>query len=117
MKEELNALVETAQAKVAEFPAAEQVVVVKTAQDNVYAFANDVLSKGEEDESTFLRELCDKGETELAYVVCVWKNGGVEIPAMHFLKLILETDPKNSKTRLAVEGKNGIEERALEACL
>lgn len=46
MKEELNALVETAKAKVAEFPAAEQVVVVKTAQDNVYAFANDVLSKG-----------------------------------------------------------------------
>ncbi len=117
MKEELNALAETAKAKVAAFPAAEQVVVIKTAQDNVYAFANDVLSKGEEDERTFLKGLCDKGETELAYVVCVWKNGGVEIPAMHFLKLILEADPKNAKTRLAVEGENGIEECVLEACL
>ena len=117
MKEARNALVETAKAKAAEFPAAEQVVVVKTAQDNVYAFANDVLSKGEKDERTFLKGLCDKGETELAYVVCVWKNGGVEIPAMHFLRRILEADPKNAKAHLAVEGENGIEERALDACL
>lgn len=117
MKEELNALVDIAKAKVVELPAAEQIVVVKTAQDNVYAFANNVLSKGEEDERTFFKGLCDKGETELANVVCMWKNGGVEIPAMHFLKLILEADPKNARTRLAVEGENGIEERVLEACL
>lgn len=36
---------------------------------------------------------------------------------MHFLKLILEADPKNARTCLAVEGENGIEERVLEACL
>ena len=114
---EMDALIGEAKAKVNEMPSAEQIVGVKTAKGNVYFFANNVLSKGAEDEIDFWKELCDKSDTEIKYVVCMWNNHGIEIPSMSFRKMILESVPKNAETILILQGKNGIVGKTLGACM
>lgn len=61
------------------------------------------------DETQFIKMLQEKADCELKYIVCMWKNGNVDIPSMHFRKRLLEISPKNAdaKTVVLTEDGNG----------
>lgn len=95
---------------------AEQIIVVETVKSNVYHFENHLHIGGQFDarlldEERFVRMLKEKNDSEVKYIVCMWKNGGVEIPSMHFRKLLLEVSPKNADAMFVVlteDGKGGL---------
>ena len=64
-----------------------------------------------QDEEQFMKLLQEKADSEVKYIVCMWKNGSVEIPSMHFRKMLLEASPKNADAIFAVltgDGNGGL---------
>lgn len=113
----VNTLIEKAKKKILEMPQVEQIIGVKTKKNNIYFFGNNVLSKGAEDEEKFWKSLCDRGDTQIEYIVCMWSNSEMDIPSMNFLKMILKSDGKNSETILILQGENKIIGRTVESCM
>ena len=59
------------------------------------------------DEEQFIKMLQEKADCELKYIVCMWKNGNVDIPSMHFRKRLLEISPKNADAMFVVLTEDG----------
>ncbi len=97
-------LIEETRKCMAEHPTAQQVILVKTAKGNIYTCVNNnyviendmIMSVGDfKDETNFIQMLVDADDVEIKYIVGMWKNGGIEVPSMHFRKAILDICPKN----------------------
>lgn len=88
-------------------PTAEQIVVIKTANDNMYYFVNNLSVKGTADEDCFIEMLLDKDNVEIKYIVCMWNDYGIEIPSMNFRKRLLEICEKNAEALMLLQGENG----------
>ena len=90
-------------------PSAEQIVVVKSTKDNTYFCVNcDIMKENYEDENQFLQMLADIGDIEAKYLVCMWKNGDVDIPSANLRKGILAICPKNEETIWLGQGEKGL---------
>lgn len=111
-KERLSRLIQMAEELVEQEIQADQIVVVETAKSNVYHFENHLFAEGKsdlvfEDEKHFVEMLQENADCEIQYIVCMWKKGSVEIPTMHFRKLLLEVSPKNAEARFVVLTEDG----------
>ena len=114
---EFEPLIELAHKYVAEYPTVEQIILVKTAKENVhiclndnYIIENDVIMKVKDfkDEKDFVQRLVDADDVEIKDIVCMWKNGSVEGPSYHFKESILEICPKNEDAIYVAQGIDGM---------
>ena len=86
-----------------------QAVVVHSATGGEYSTvlrnACSLCPSGEDD---LLDALKAAGDTEIRYVLCVWQDGGIDIPSYAFRKMLTALDPKNTEARLFVMTAGGI---------
>ena len=112
-KDELLALLEQVKGLVEAEPAAQQVIVVKTAKGNVYHVSNRDVESGA-DEDGLLRQLRDGEHTQIQAVVCIWQEGGaLDVPSIRFRQQLLELDPRNGDALLPLQGENVLVARTL----
>lgn len=112
-KDELLGLLEQAKGLVEAEPAAQQVIVVKTAKGNVYHVSNRDVEIGA-DEDGLLRQLRDGEDTQVQAVACMWKEGGaLDVPSIRFRQLLLELDSRNGDALLPLQGENVLVARTL----
>ena len=116
-KDQLFGLLEQAKGLMEAEPAAQQVIVVKTAKDNVYHVSNQDVENGA-DEDGLLRQLRDGEDTQVQAVVCMWQGGeALDVPSIRFRQLLLELDPRNGDALLPLQGENVLVARTLRETL
>ncbi len=87
-------------------PKAEQIVVLRTDKPWVYSFENRVLSHGSEDEDKLIQDLIENGDTNVRYIVCMWKEAlALDVPSYHFRKRLLEISEKNAEAEILLQGE------------
>ena len=112
-KDQLLGLLEQAKGLMEAEPTAQQVIVVKTAKDNVYHVSNQNVENGA-DEDGLLRQLRDGEDTQVQAVACMWKEGGaLDVPSIRFRQLLLELDSRNGDALLPLQGENVLVARTL----
>lgn len=89
-------------------PSADQVIVVKTEQSNVYHFINNPLSGDYENEDRFVQMLLDQKDSVVKYIVCMWNNYALDIPSFHLRKLLLDANSRNGDTAMVMQGEEKI---------
>lgn len=109
MKEAFDAIIIEAEKQIEENKDAEMVVVAHTAKDNIYTCANYNILEGKyEDMDRFLQMLVDTNDVEVKYCICMWNNGGLEVPFAHLRLGLLEISPKNEETIFCGQGENAL---------
>ena len=86
-----------------------QAIVLLSVKGNEYStLIKNALSKEKSDETALLKRIKDLNDTEIRYALCLWQDGGVDIPSYWFRKSLCTLDPKNTETLLFVMSTDGI---------
>ena len=87
-----------------------QAVVLLSANENEYStLIKNALSKEKADETAFLEGIKNVNDTEICYVLCMWKaDKCIDIPSFDFIKLLCALNPKNTEALLFVMTANGV---------
>jgi len=46
-------------------------------------------------------------DTEIEYLLCLWQNGGIDLPSYRFREMLYETDQRNTECKIFVLTQNG----------
>lgn len=104
--EMLSRLLEEARRLLAQHPAADQVIAA-AAEGRVYGFANHRPWEDHTDEDRFLAGLTGEDPRVLG-LVCMWNNGGVDLPSIYLRRGLLNACPENAETKIVVQTENGL---------
>ena len=115
VKQKFESLIQEAKQRVSEHPAAEQVVVVKTAKGNVRFFASNVSDQKYEEEKAFVQKLVEEDDAVMEYIVCMWDDYNLDLPSMNFRKLLLEVNEENNNARICLG--DGTRMRTIQKCM
>ena len=86
-----------------------QAIVLLSVKGNEYStLIKNALSKEKSDETALLKRIKDLNDTEIRYALCLWQDGGIDIPSYWFRKSLCALDPKNTETLLFVMTTDGI---------
>ena len=86
-----------------------QAIVLLSVKGNEYStLIKNALSKEKSDETALLKRIKDLNDTEIRYALCLWQDGGIDIPSYWFRKSLCTLDPKNTETLLFVMSTDGI---------
>ena len=86
-----------------------QAIVLLSVKGNEYStLIKNALSKEKSDETALLERIKDLNDTEIRYALCLWQDGGIDIPSYWFRKSLCTLDPKNTETLLFVMSIDGI---------
>ena len=86
-----------------------QAIVLLSVKGNEYStLIKNALSKEKSDETDLLKRIKDLNDTEIRYALCLWQDGGIDIPSHWFRKSLCTLDPKNTETLLFVMSTDGI---------
>ena len=86
-----------------------QAIVLLSVKGNEYStLIKNALSKEKSDETALLKRIKDLNDTEIRYALCLWQDGGIDIPSYWFRKSLCTLDPKNTETLLFVISTDGI---------
>ena len=86
-----------------------QAIVLLSVKENEYStLIKNALSKEKSDETALLKRIKDLNDTEIRYALCLWQDGGIDIPSYWFRKSLCTLDPKNTETLLFVMSTDGI---------
>ena len=86
-----------------------QAIVLLSANGNEYStLIKNALSKEKSDETALLKRIKDLNDTEIRYALCLWQDGGIDIPSYWFRKSLCTLDLKNTETLLFVMTADGI---------
>ena len=86
-----------------------QAIVLLSVKGNEYStLIKNALSKEKSDETALLKRMKDLNDTEIRYALCLWQDGGIDIPSYGFRKSLCTLDPKNTETLLFVMSTDGI---------
>ena len=86
-----------------------QAIVLLSVKGNEYrTLIKNALSKEKSDETALLKRIKDLNDTEIRYALCLWQDGGIDIPSYWFRKSLCTLDPKNTETLLFVMSTDGI---------
>ena len=86
-----------------------QAIVLLSVKGNEYStLIKNALSKEKSDETALLKRIKDLNDTEIRYALCLWQEGGIDIPSYWFRKSLCTLDPKNTETLLFVMSTDGI---------
>lgn len=83
----------------------EQLVIIKTVNNNIYMFENNPISNPQKDETVFLKAL---KENEIKYILCEWKTGEIDLPSYSLRKALLEKSLSNNNALIILNGENEI---------
>ncbi|MGN1002120.1 MAG: hypothetical protein ACI4PC_05065 [Oscillospiraceae bacterium] len=113
---EFAALWAAAEALLASDSAAEQAVLLRTAGDALPRLANhSVLSGGTAEEDAFVQSLVDSQDTEIRYLLCLWRDGTPDVPSRHLQLLLRKLHPSNETARLLLRSSGGFVVKELNA--
>ena len=86
-----------------------QAIVLLSVKGNEYStLIKNALSKEKSDETALLKRIKDLNDTEIRNALCLWQDGGIDIPSYWFRKSLCTLDPKNTETLLFVMSTDGI---------
>ena len=86
-----------------------QAIVLLSVKGNEYStLIKNALSKEKSDETALLKRIKDLNDAEIRYALCLWQDGGIDIPSYWFRKSLCTLDPKNTETLLFVMSTDGI---------
>lgn len=108
----MQCLLEEAKQWIKAEPTAQQVIAVKTAKGNAYHFANRCVGEAR-DEERFLQMLCEKDDKAVRYLVCMWRNGEIDVPSMYFRRRLIEICPQNTNALVLLQGMNAFTVREI----
>lgn len=87
---------------------AEQIIAVHTSKHNVYSLANHDITVGNvSDEENFAKMLAENDDTEILNLVCMWRDGMVDLPSFHLRNLLICLNSQNLQTKLLLRGSSG----------
>ena len=105
MPEELTALLEVACEAVQSGADVQQAVAVRTEKGNVYTLVRrDVSEKGRAEESRFVHRLAEAGEGRITALVCLWRDGALDVPSRHMAASLLAIDAGNREAKVLLRG-------------
>ena len=85
-----------------------QVIVLLTEAGGEYGkVVVNALSEDKAEEKALLERLSEAKDTVVTRVLCMWQDGGIDLPSMKFRKLLCELDPKNSESGIFVITADG----------
>ena len=80
-----------------------QAIVLLSVKGNEYStLIKNALSKEKSDETALFKRIKELNDTEIRYALCLWQDGGIDIPSYWFRKSLCTLDPKNTETLLFV---------------
>lgn len=97
-------------------PDADQMIVVKTENNHLRSFSNSLKSNGA-DEKNFVEQISASENPVIKYVLCMWSDGSIEIPSMHFRNLLLDASAENAQAVIILQGTDGISCKKLITCM
>lgn len=78
--------------------------------DDVMLFLNDIATSEGEKEAIFA---LTSAKFTVRRMLCLWIEGGIDLPSYAFRKLLLESEPANGGTDILLLGTNGLNTRTL----
>lgn len=85
-----------------------QVIVLLSEAGGEYAkVIVNALSENKSEEKELLERLSQAKDTVVTRVLCMWQDGGIDLPSMAFRKLLCELDPKNGESGIFVSTADG----------
>ena len=95
-----------------------QAIVLLTSKGKEYsAIIEDVLSEEKIAEKALIKEMCKDNDTELRYILTVWKNGCVDIPSYDFRKMLCRMNLENKNTAIFLMGEAGYHVKSLDTTM
>ena len=86
-----------------------QALVLLSVKGNEYStLIRNALNPNPTDEAALLSKIKDLNDTEIRYALCLWQDGGIDIPSYWFRKSLCTLDPKNTETLLFVMTADGV---------
>ena len=86
-----------------------QAMVFLSAKENEYnTLIKNALSEEKADEIALLDRMKASNDTEIRYALCLWQDGGLDIPSYWFRESLCALDLKNTETLLFVMTSDGI---------
>lgn len=86
-----------------------QAIVLLTSEGSEYgAVIHDALEKDSLEEKALFDRLHHQNDTEIRYALCMWEDGGIDLPSISQRKMLCELNPQNTETKIFVMTKNGI---------
>lgn len=99
-------MMDAARAAWGEHENALQILVIEGKTGDISSFPNDLSQAVEE------HFLAGKPEAITA-VLCIWKNGQIDVPSMRVRRGLLEADARNADALVYLQGEDGIVTRSL----
>jgi cytidine deaminase len=85
-----------------------QAIVLFSESETLYgAVIENALSQERADERELLEKLKTNGDARIRYCLCMWQDGGVDIPSFRFRKMIYELDSANAESGIFVKTATG----------
>ncbi|MBE6531235.1 MAG: hypothetical protein E7679_03980 [Ruminococcaceae bacterium] len=85
-----------------------QAIVLLSANGAEYAaIIKNALSEDKSDEKALIERLTIANDTEIEYLLCLWQNGGIDLPSYRSREMLCETDTRNTECKIFVLTQNG----------
>lgn len=86
-----------------------QAIVLFSESEALYgAVIENALSQERADERELLEKLKTNGDARIRYCLCMWQDGGIDIPSVAFRRMLLDLDKENYRAVLLVTTVDGI---------
>ena len=103
----MMALAESVLEKAEPLPGTQAIVLETVAGNEFAAEIPDALSESHVYEGALLEQLELYRELVVKNVLCVWADGGVDLPSMAFRKMLCELSPENLNAAVFLRTKDG----------
>lgn len=116
--EEFAGVLERAEKEIETVDDSQQAIAVRTEKGNIYSFASrDVSEEGQAEESRFVNRLAELGESRMTALVCLWRDGALDVPSRHMVASLMAINAMNRETRVLLKGSEDSHVRLLGALI
>lgn len=86
-----------------------QAIILFSESEALYgAVIENALSQERKDERELLEKLKTNDDTRIRYCLCMWQDGGIDIPSVAFRKMLCDLNKENSNSVLLIKTLDGI---------
>jgi len=83
------------------------VIVLRTAKNNIYhCVITNAYSNHEEEEKAFLDNLRQNDDLEVSQMVCMWRDGSLDISSFTFRDMLCQLHENNKNAEMILTGEN-----------
>ena len=95
-----------------------QAVVLLSSKGKEYStIIEDVLTEEKNAEKSLVSELRANDDTEICYILAVWKNGCVDVPSYDFRKMLCRLNIENKNAAIFLMGEAGYHTKPLRVTM